>query len=177
MTYKKVIFFVFCTIFFSKNLCYSIEPLEEFDNLEVEADTVNTIKKEKLIVFKGKVIAKQDNNKLNLYSDRMNIEYDLDENNKMFITKMNVYGNVKMLKDDITISGNEGVYDMKKNILTMKNDVMLNDNISKIYGDMVVYDLQANDVQIFGREDDEEKQAVIILEDTEKAKEVYGKQK
>jgi lipopolysaccharide export system protein LptA len=59
---------------------------------------------------------------------------------------------------------------------TINNNVILSDGISKVHGDTVIYDVERGNVQVLGKES-EQGQATIILEDADKAKEVYGKQK
>jgi lipopolysaccharide transport protein LptA len=153
-----------------------IKPLKGIDNLEIEADTINTVRDKGMVIFNGNVIAKQIRNNLELHSIEMNLKYGIDKEGKIFMRKLYAFGNVVLKRGEMTITGKECLYDIIKNEIIMKNDVVLFDNISKVNGDTVIYNVENDNAQVLGKEEESE-QVTIILEDTNKAKEVYGKQK
>jgi lipopolysaccharide transport protein LptA len=156
----------------------STELLKKFDTLDIEADNIDTLREKEVVVFTGNVIAKQKNNDLNFFSDKISLEYKIDENNKISAKEMHASGNVIIKRGSITITGKRGFYDIKKNLVTMQDNVALYDETGKVYGDKVVYDIAGDDAQVFGKTNQEkQEQVVIILDDVEKTKEIYGKQK
>jgi lipopolysaccharide transport protein LptA len=155
-----------------------IRPLKKFDVLDIEADNINTNRAKNLVIFEGKVVALQKNNNLKFFSDKMNLEYGVDKNDKISIKTMHTYGNVVIKRDHVTISGGFGLYDVEKNIITMRDNVVLSDSVGKAYGDTVIYDVTNDSTQVFGKKNKKkQKQVVIIVDDVKKAKENYGKQK
>jgi lipopolysaccharide transport protein LptA len=152
-----------------------IEPLKKIDNLEIEADIINTQRDKNKVDFRGNVVAKHANNNLEFRAVEMNLKYAIDRDNKVAVKKLYAFGNVVVKRGKMTITGNEGLYDIVKNEFTMKDEVTIFDDISKARGDAIVYDIEKDNAQIFGGQ--EEKQVTIILEDSNKAKETYGKQK
>jgi lipopolysaccharide transport protein LptA len=152
--------------------------LKKFDNLEIEADIINTVRSKQMVIFNGNVIAKQTNNDLKISSIEMNLKYGFDrKTGKVIMRKLYAFGNVTLRKEKIMIIGKECLYDILNNEITMKNDVVLFDDISKINGETVIYNIETGDIQVLGKKEEEQKdeQVTIILEDIDKAKEIYGK--
>ncbi|MDR2760458.1 MAG: LptA/OstA family protein [Rickettsiales bacterium] len=162
-----------------KSFAAAAGPLKKFDKLDVESDSISAQKGKKIVIFSGNVKARQQNNNLKFYSDNLRIKYDIDDGNKMFIRNMSAAGNVKVIREDVTIRGNFGFYDLLKNTITMEDNVTLYEKTGKARGDAVIYDLEKNNAEIYGKknggQEEKAERVEIILEDADNFMEKYGK--
>ncbi|OPY59647.1 MAG: LPS-assembly protein LptD [Syntrophorhabdaceae bacterium PtaU1.Bin034] len=92
------------------------------------------LEKGKIIVFKGNVIAKQED--LHLFSDMLTA-YVNEETNE--IERAKAEGNVKIVKLDRTATCKEAYFYNDKGEIILKGDVVVFSGNDKISGDTVTY--------------------------------------
>jgi outer membrane protein assembly factor BamD len=102
--------------------------------VDVVADTMEGLEKGKIIVFKGNVIAKQED--LHLFSDMLTA-YVNEETNE--IERAKAEGNVKIVKLDRTATCKEAYFYNDKGEIILKGDVVVFSGNDKISGDTVTY--------------------------------------
>jgi len=123
--------------------------------IDIVSDTMEGFDKEKYVVFKGSVIAKQED--LFIFADRMEAYMSEDSNG---ITKAYAKDNVKILKKDRTATCNEALFDNTKGEIVLKGNVIVFSGQDKLAGDVVTYYLHEDRVVVQG---EQEKKARVIL--------------
>lgn len=108
--------------------------LDQKKPIDIISDTMEGFDKEKYVLFKGNVVAKQDD--LYIYSDTMEAYMSADTNE---IDKANAKGNVRIIKQNKTATCKEAFFDnVKGEILLMGNAVVTSDK-DRVEGDVVTY--------------------------------------
>ena len=90
--------------------------------------------KEKYVLFKGSVIAKQED--LFIFADIIEA-YMNEETNE--IEKAIARGNVKIVKQDRTATCLEAIFENAKGEITLKGNVVVYQGKDKLSGDVIVY--------------------------------------
>ena len=102
--------------------------------VHILSDTMEGFDKEKYIVFKGSVSAKQED----LFISADTIEaYMSEEMNE--IEKAIAKGNVKIVKQDRTATCLEAVFENAKGEITLKGNVIVHQGQDKLSGDVIIY--------------------------------------
>ena len=115
--------------------------------------------KEKYVLFKGNVVARQDD--LYIYSDTLEAFMSADTNE---IDKANAKGNVRIIKQNKAAACKEAFFDNIKGEILLKGDAVVTSDKDKVEGDVITYYVN-------------EDRAVVTAEKTKKAKiTVYPKQ-
>jgi outer membrane protein assembly factor BamD len=128
---------------------------DEKKPIDIVSDTMEGFDKEKYVVFKGSVIAKQED--LFIFSDT--IEAYMDEATNE-IEKAHAKGNVKIVKKERTATSNEAVFDNKKGEIVLKGNVVVFSGPDKVTGDLVTYYLKEDRIVVQG---EKEKKARITV--------------
>lgn len=102
--------------------------------IDIVSDTMEGFDAEKYVIFKGNVIARQDD--LYIYSDTMEALISPDTNE---IEKANAKGNVKIIKQDRTATSREAFFDNVKGEITLKGDAVVTSGQDRVEGDVVKY--------------------------------------
>jgi lipopolysaccharide export system protein LptA len=123
--------------------------------VDVVADTMEGLEKGKIIVFRGNVIAKQED--LNLFSDILTA-YVSEETNE--IERAKAEGNVKIVKADRTATCKEAFFYNDKGEIILKGDVVVFSGKDKLSGDVVTYYINEDRVYVEGEKDKRAKATV-----------------
>jgi lipopolysaccharide export system protein LptA len=142
--------------------------------IRLEADKIRIQKNKNIMVFTGNVKAKQD--KLNILADKMTVNYHTDKNNKINIDNIEVRDNVILKNEIITANSNRGFYDLKKQVITLRDEIILSEKDTVIFGNTLVYDIRTGSANIEGKQRGENNdRVIIILDNVNDIKDKYDK--
>jgi outer membrane protein assembly factor BamD len=123
--------------------------------IDIVSDTMEGFDKEKMVVFRGSVVAKQDD--LIIFTDVIET-YMNEETNE--ISKAYAKGSVKIVKQDRTATAKEAFFDNTKGEIILKGDVVVFQGQDKVTGNAVTYYINEDKVVVEG---EPEKRARAIL--------------
>ena len=147
----KNIFFIFLILLYSSS---------SFANkINIISDKLEIVRSKNVSIFSGKVYALEDNMKI--WSDELILTSSKDEKT---IKRINAKDNVKILREQLSIIGDEAVYDPLKNELTVIGEVKVSENDNIILCDEIIIDLE-NSSSIMKSEPTKRVEAIIISED------------
>ena len=124
----KKSFFIFLIFLFSTNA--------NGKEIKITSDKLEIMRIENISIFSGNVYAYESN--LKIWSDKLVVISSKDEKT---IEKIDAIYNVKILRDELSIYGNEAEYDLLKNTLIVQGNVKIEQNESIILCDEIVVDL------------------------------------
>jgi outer membrane protein assembly factor BamD len=116
--------------------------------VDIVADIMEGLEKGKIIVFKGNVVAKQED--LQIFSETMTA-YLNEESNE--IDKVEAKGNVKIVKAERTATCEEALFENAKGEITLKGNVVVYSGPDRLAGDTVIYYLNEDRVSVEGEKD------------------------
>lgn len=116
--------------------------------VDIVADTMEGLEKGKIIIFKGNVVAKQED--LQIFSETMTA-YLNEESNE--IDKVEVKGNVKIVKAERTATCEDALFENAKGEITLKGNVVVYSGADRLAGDTVIYYLNEDRVSVEGEKD------------------------
>ena len=170
---KKIIINIFLFICFSIiNYAYSTSmgttKINKNQPLNITADKVEIIRDKNEVIFIGDVKAVQD--KFTLYADKMVVKYkETEKNKKMDIESIQTDKNVKFTNETVVAIGDEGLYDVKKNIIIMKKNIKATEKGITVFADEFAYDVNTGKTNIVGNKQQNER-VTIILDNIENLK-------
>ena len=129
------------------------------NNIKIISDKLEIVRSKNVSIFSGKVYALEDNMKI--WSDELILTSSKDEKT---IKRINAKNNVKILREELSIIGDEAVYDPLKNELTVIGEVKVSENDNIILCDEIIIDLE-NSSSIMKSESARRVEAIIISED------------
>ena len=129
------------------------------NNIKIISDKLEIVRSKNVSIFSGKVYALEDNMKI--WSDELILTSSKDEKT---IKRINAKNNVKILREQLSIIGDEAVYDPLKNELTVIGEVKVSENDNIILCDEIIIDLE-NSSSIMKSESARRVEAIIISED------------
>ncbi len=147
----KNILFIFLVLLYSKSSLAN--------NIKIISDKLEIVRSKNVSIFSGKVYALEDNMKI--WSDELILTSSKDEKT---IKRINAKNNVKILREQLSIIGDEAVYDPLKNELTVIGEVKVSENDNIILCDEIIIDLE-NSSSIMKSETTRRVEAIIISED------------
>jgi outer membrane protein assembly factor BamD len=130
--------------------------------VDIVSDTMEGFDKEKYVLFKGSVIAKQED--LFIFADTVEAYMSEDTNE---IEKAIAKGNVKIVKQDRTATCREAVFENAKGEITLKGDVVVYQGQDKLAGDVIIYYVNEDRVVV---QADKDKRARITVQPKEEKK-------
>jgi lipopolysaccharide export system protein LptA len=130
--------------------------------VDIVSDTMEGFDKEKYVVFKGKVVAKQED--LFIFADAMEA-YTSEGNNE--IEKVHAKGNVKIVKQDRTATCQEAIFENAKGEITLKGNVIVYQGQDKLAGDVIIYYVNEDRVVV---QADKDKKAHITVQPKQETK-------
>lgn len=138
--------------------------------INITSERVEIFRDENLIIFIDKVKAAQDN--FTLYADKMIVKYRENPNKKMEIVNIKTEKNVKFINEDIVATGNEGFYDVAKNLITLKNNVTATESGIVVFADEFQYNIITGKTNIIGSKKDgtTTERVTIILDSVDSIK-------
>ena len=123
----------------------SLSFFDETKPIDIVSDTMEGFDKEKYVVFKGSVVARQED--LYIFSDMVEAHMNEASNE---IEKAYAKGNVKLVKKERTATCNEATFDNKKGEIILKGNVIVYSGQDKLTGDVVTYYVNEDRVVVEG---------------------------
>ena len=118
-------------------LCFFFISIANAKQIKIKSDKLEIIRTENISIFSGKVYALEDN--LEIWSEKLIVTSSEDEKE---IKEINAYGNVKILREELSINGNEAKYSPNKNTLVVFGEVKVMQSKNIILCDKIVVDLK-----------------------------------
>ena len=128
------------------------------EQIKIISDKLEIIREEHISIFSGNVYAVEDN--LEIWSEELIVTSSKDENE---IKEINAHGNVKILREELSINGDKAQYDPIKNKLLVFGKVEVLQNQSTILCDKIIVDLE-NSSSIMSSGSNKRVEALIINE-------------
>ena len=119
------------------SLCFFFISIANAKQIKIESDKLEIIRTENISIFSGKVYALEGN--LEIWSEKLIVTSSEDEKE---IKEINAYGNVKILREELSINGNEAKYSPNKNTLVVFGEVEVMQSKNIILCDKIVVDLK-----------------------------------
>ncbi len=141
-----------------KNKKKDLDFFDKTKPIDIVSDTMEGFDKEKYVVFKGNVIAKQED--LYIFADTIRA-YLNEESNE--IDKAYAKDHVKILKKERTATANEAIFDNRKGEITLKGNVIVFQGQDKLTGDVVTYYVNEDKAVVEGNKAEKGKRARVIL--------------
>ncbi len=126
--------------------------------IKITSDKLEIIRAEHVSIFSGNVYAVEDN--LEIWSKELIVTSSKDENE---IKEINANGNVKIVREELSINGDKARYDPVQNKLSVFGKVEVLQNQSTIFCDKIIVDLE-NSSSIMSSESSKRVEALIINE-------------
>ncbi len=133
----------------------SLVLIDKKKPIDIVSDTMEGFDKENYVIFKGNVIAKQDD--LYIYSDTMEAFMSAETNE---IEKANAIGNVKIIKQNRTATCKEAFFDNNKSEIILKGNAVVTSGQDRVEGDVVTYYVEKDLAVVDG---DKSKKAKITI--------------
>jgi lipopolysaccharide export system protein LptA len=102
--------------------------------IDVDSDTVEGDQKKNLFIFKGNVVARQED--ITLSANMVTIHYDPETRG---IKTLVAQGNVKIVQQDRRATGQKLTFQQDENKLVLEGDAVLREGENVIRGDRVIY--------------------------------------
>ena len=126
--------------------------------IKIISDKLEIIRAENISIFSGNVYAVEDN--LSIWSEKLIMTSSKDEKE---VKEINAHGNVKIVREELSINGNKARYDPIKNKLVVFGEVEVLQNQNIILCDKIVVDLE-NSSSIISSGSASRVEALIISE-------------
>ena len=146
---KNILICFFCFLFIS---------IANAKQIKITSDKLEIDRSANISIFSGKVYALEDN--LEIWSEKLIVTSSEDEKR---VKEINAYGNVKILREELSINGNEAKYHPNKNTLVVFGEVEVIQNKNIILCDKIVVDLE-NSSSIMSSDNISRVEALIISE-------------
>ncbi len=116
--------------------------------VDVVADMMEGLEKGKVILFKGNVVAKQED--LQIFSDTLTayLNEETDE-----IDKADAKGHVRIIKAERTATCEEAFFENAKGEITLKGNVVVYSGTDRLAGDTVIYYINEDRVMVESEKD------------------------
>ena len=126
--------------------------------IKIISDRLEVIRAENISIFSGNVYAMEDN--LELWSEKLIMTSSKDDNK---VKEINAHGDVKIIREDLSINGDEARYDPIQNKLFVFGRVEVLQNQNIILCDKIIVDLE-NSSSIMSSSSNKRVEALLINE-------------
>lgn len=113
--------------------------------IEIDADSLEVLQKDKKAIFAGNVVAKQGT--MVLTSNKMTVHYKPGGGDNA-IRKIEVDGNVNLRNPKETAKGQRGVYDTENSVVTLEGDVVLTREQNILKGSKLIFNIATGQTQV-----------------------------
>ena len=124
--------------------------------IKIISDKLEIIRTENISIFSGNVYAVEDD--LKIWSEKLVLTSSLDEKE---VKEINAHGNVKIVREELSINGDKARYDPIQNKLFVFGEVEVLQNQSTILCDKIIVDLE-NSSSIMSSNSNKRVEALII---------------
>ncbi len=118
---------------------------DETKPIDIISDTMEGFDQEKYVIFKGNVVARQE--ELFIFSDMLEAHMDEATNE---IEEAYAKGNVKIVKKERTATCNEATFNNRKGEIILKGNVIVYSGQDKLTGEIVTYYVNEDRVVVEG---------------------------
>ena len=126
--------------------------------IKIISDKLEIIRAENISIFSGNVYAVEDN--LSIWSEKLIMTSSKDEKE---VKEINAHGNVKIVREELSINGDKARYDPIQNKLFVFGEVKVLQNQNTILCDKIIVDLE-NSSSIMSSDLNKRVEALIINE-------------
>ena len=126
--------------------------------IKIISDKLEIIREEHISIFSGNVYAMEDN--LEIWSEELIMTSNKDETE---VKEINAHGNVKIIREELSVIGDKARYDPIQNKLFVFGEVEVLQNQSTILCDKIIVDLE-NSSSIMSSDSNKRVEALIINE-------------
>ena len=126
--------------------------------IKIISDKLEIIRAENISIFSGNVYAIE--NDLEIWSEKLMMTSNKDETE---VKEINAHGNVKIVREELTVNGDKARYDPIQNKLFVFGKVEVLQNQSIILCDKIIVDLE-NSSSIMSSDSNKRVEALIIKE-------------
>ena len=126
--------------------------------IKIISDKLEIIRAKNISIFSGNVYAIEDN--LEIWSEKLIVTSSEDESE---VKEINANGNVKIVREELSINGDKARYDPIQNKLFVFGKVEVVQNQSIILSDKIIVDLE-NSSSIMSSDSNKRVEALIINE-------------
>ena len=126
------------------------------EQIKIISNKLEIIRAENISIFSGNVYAIEGN--LEIWSEKLIMTSSNDETE---VEEINAHGNVKIVREELSISGDRAQYDPIQNKLIVFNKVEVIQNQSTIMCDKIIVDLE-NSSSIMSSDSNKRVKALII---------------
>ena len=126
--------------------------------IKIVSDKLEIIRAKNISIFSGNVYAIEDN--LEIWSEKLIVTSSEDESE---VKEINANGNVKIVREELSINGDKARYDPVQNKLFVFGKVEVVQNQSIILSDKIIVDLE-NSSSIMSSDSNKRVEAIIINE-------------
>ena len=126
--------------------------------IKIISDKLEIIRTENISIFSGNVHAMEDD--LKIWSERLIMTSSKDEKQ---VKEINAHGNVKIVREELSINGDKARYDPIQNKLFVFGEVEVLQNQNTIICDKIIVDLE-NSSSIMSGDSNKRVEALIINE-------------
>ena len=127
-------------------------------DIKIISDKLEIIRTENISIFSGNVYAEEED--LKIWSDKLIITSSLDEKE---IKEINIHGNVKIIREELSINGDKARYNPIQNKLFVFGKVEVLQDQSIILCDKIIVDLE-NSSSIMSSDSNKRVEALIVNE-------------
>ena len=124
--------------------------------IKIISDKLEIIREKNISIFSGNVYAIEDN--LEIWSEKLIVTSSEDESE---VKEINANGNVKIVREELSINGDKARYDPIQNKLFVFGKVEVVQNQSIIFSDKIIVDL-VNSSSIMSGDSNKRVKAIII---------------
>ena len=128
------------------------------EQIKIISDKLEIIRVENISIFSGNVYAIE--NDLEIWSEKLTVTSSQDETE---VKEINAYGNVKIVREELTVNGDKARYDPIQNKLFVFGKVEVLQNQSIILCDKIIVDLE-NSSSIMSSNSNKRVEALIFNE-------------
>ena len=128
------------------------------EQIKIISDKLEIIRVENISIFSGNVYAIE--NDLEIWSEKLTMTSNKDETE---VKEINAHGNVKIVREELSINGDKARYDPIQNKLFVFGKVEVLQNQSIVLCDKIIVDLE-NSSSIMSSDSNKRVEALIINE-------------
>ena len=150
---KKIIYLLFILKFITASGTFA-------DEINIASDKLNVDRDKNISIFSGNVYASNDN--LEIWSEKLTVKSNRENKE---INEIIAESNVKIVKDEMTVLGDKGLYFPETNKLNVIGNIQVNNNGNIIHCDELTVDLEES-ISIMKSTSSNRVEAVIVLEDS-----------
>lgn len=127
---------------------------DTYQPLDISAERLEMKQKEGRAIFKGAVNVRQG--RMTLTADTLTVFYEAGQNaENPNIDRLDAQGSVQLMSESETLSGDWGVYDVDRRLITLGGNVVFAQGDNTLRGDRLEFDLVSGLAKLDGQASDD----------------------